>query len=90
MEEWSPNSRVIAVTSDTLNGPYSYSYEVLSTFHHNPTVVKASDGTWLMYVIGKNVEEVIDCRDGKRTTLRVRVSKYNTSYFKLAFWSLEI
>lgn len=54
--QWSPNSQVIRATSKTLFGPYQKQEVVLEPFHHNPTLTRASDGTWLLYVIGRHVE----------------------------------
>ena len=54
--QWSPNSRVIRASSQKLSGPYTFVQEVLKPFHHNPTVMRAHDGTYLLFVIGRDVE----------------------------------
>lgn len=61
-----PNSRVIRAESDEAEGPYQFAEEILPLFHHNPTVTRAADGTWLMFVIGRAVDSssVVDCRRG--------------------------
>lgn len=56
ISKWSPNSRIIRATSTTgPEGPYTYSDTVVTPFAHNPKVVRAPDGTWLMYTIGTPV-----------------------------------
>eukprot|EP00039_Didymoeca_costata_P004845 m.76552 g.76552 ORF g.76552 m.76552 type:complete len:395 (-) comp12563_c0_seq6:24-1208(-) len=58
ISHWSPNSHVIHATSSTGPlGPYSKVGEAVPAFAHNPKVVQAPDGTWLMYTIGTNVPQ---------------------------------
>ena len=53
---WQNNSLVIHAVSvsDTITGPYSVVEDelVLPPFHHNPSVQRAPDGTYLIYCIG--------------------------------------
>eukprot|EP00927_Polykrikos_kofoidii_P051277 TRINITY_DN45067_c0_g1_i1.p1 TRINITY_DN45067_c0_g1~~TRINITY_DN45067_c0_g1_i1.p1 ORF type:complete len:421 (-),score=51.22 TRINITY_DN45067_c0_g1_i1:198-1412(-) len=53
--QWSPNSQVVRATSAELMGPYERQEVVLPPFHHNPTLIRAADGTWLIYAIGREV-----------------------------------
>jgi hypothetical protein len=53
ISHWSPNSAIVHATSTTgPAGPYSRKDVVVVPFAHNPKVVRAPDGTWLMYTIG--------------------------------------
>ena len=56
IRHWSPNSRIVhTVSTSGPLGPYSFANEVVPAFAHNPKVLKAPDGTWLMYTIGVKV-----------------------------------
>lgn len=63
--QWSPNSQVIRATSESVWGPYVKQELVLPPFHHNPTITRANDGTWLLYTIGHDVapQTVQNCSD---------------------------
>lgn len=53
ISHWSPNSRIVRATSEQGPlGPYHFAAEAVGAFAHNPKVVRAPDGTWLMYTIG--------------------------------------
>ena len=73
IRHWSPNSRIIhAVSTSGPLGPYSFANEAVPAFAHNPKVLKAPDGTWLMYTIGVRLpkEKLFNCsahlnNDGK-------------------------
>jgi hypothetical protein len=53
ISRWSPNSAIVhAVSSVGPEGPYVRKAVAVPAFAHNPKVVQAPDGTWLMYTIG--------------------------------------
>lgn len=53
ISHWSPNSAIVhAVSSSGPLGPYERRGVAVKPFAHNPKVVRAPDGTWLMYTIG--------------------------------------
>jgi hypothetical protein len=59
------NSMVIRATSTEAAGPYVHQQVVLPTFHHNPTVVGPTpDGYFLIFSIGTDDAEQIDCEAG--------------------------
>ena len=51
---WQNNSLVVHAISDNITGPYTINEDelVLPPFHHNPSVQRAPDGTYLIYCIG--------------------------------------
>ena len=49
---WGTNSQVSRAVSDHPAGPYTKVEVLAEPFHHNPTIVKAPDGTLLMVSIG--------------------------------------
>lgn len=61
LEYWTPNSRIVRSTADTVDGPFVFVEEVLATFYTNPQIVTAADGTLLMYVIGQPCNKTADC-----------------------------
>jgi len=53
ISHWSPNSAIVhAVSTTGADGPYVKKDVAVPPFAHNPKVVQAPDGTWLMYTIG--------------------------------------
>ena len=53
ISHWSPNSAIVHATSTSgPAGPYTRKDVAVVPFAHNPKVVRAPDGTWLMYTIG--------------------------------------
>ena len=59
------NSMVVRATSASATGPYSHEEIVLPSFHHNPTVVGPTpDGYYLIFSIGTDDPEQIDCEGG--------------------------
>jgi len=64
ISNWSPNSAIVLAQSTTgPEGPYSRKKVLVAPFAHNPKVVKAPDGTWLMYTIGVHVgsSKLVNC-----------------------------
>lgn len=61
------NSEVIhAVSNAGPAGPFRYLDTALPPWHHNPQAVRAPDGTWLIYSIGRtNVSWALPCKDGR-------------------------
>jgi hypothetical protein len=59
------NSMVIRATAADAAGPYTHEEIVLPTFHHNPTAVGPTpDGYFLIFSIGTDDPEQIDCEAG--------------------------
>jgi hypothetical protein len=57
ISKWSPNSAIVHAVSVTgPTGPYARKDVAVPPFAHNPKVVQAPDGTWLMYTIGVPVD----------------------------------
>ena len=53
---WQNNSMVIHAVADSVVGPYTVTNDVvLPPFHHNPSVQRAPDGTYVLYCIGSAV-----------------------------------
>lgn len=72
VSKWSPNSAVIhAVSKNGAEGPYTRVQEVIPPFSHNPKVVQAPDGTWLMYTIGIPMKrgDLANCTKDRQKTL---------------------
>jgi hypothetical protein len=66
ISRWSPNSAIVLATSDRgAAGPYKRRKVVVPPFAHNPKVVRAPDGTWLMYTIGVKLppSELFNCTE---------------------------
>ena len=56
------NSMVIRATASDAAGPYTHQEVVLPMFHHNPTAVGPTpDGYFLIFSIGTDDPEPIDC-----------------------------
>lgn len=49
---WKTNSFVARSTAARVNGPYQFQEMVLPPFAHNPTIRRATDGTFVLYSIG--------------------------------------
>jgi hypothetical protein len=49
---WEANSRIVRASSDCADGMYRFEEEVKGAFSHEPTVVQAPNGTWLLFHIG--------------------------------------
>lgn len=49
IDSWTTNSRVIRATASHGEGPYTRQEEVWPTFAHEPNVVRAPTGEWVMY-----------------------------------------
>ena len=72
LDNWSPNSRIIATSSPTLSGPFEFEYEVIPSFHHNPSITRSADNSsFLMYMIGREVDpsELPDCSNNQTSTI---------------------
>lgn len=52
MNTWSTNSIIRHAVSATPAGPFARKEVVLPAFAHNPTAIRAPDGTYLIYHIG--------------------------------------
>ena len=66
INHWSPNSAVVHAVSNTgAAGPYTRQNTAVVPFAHNPKVVRAPDGTWLMYTIGVELpaSALFNCTD---------------------------
>lgn len=68
ISHWSPNSAIIhAISTTGADGPYSRKDVAVPPFAHNPKVVQAPDGTWLMYTIGVKLapSDLTNCSKSK-------------------------
>jgi hypothetical protein len=52
LKHWTTNSQVVSAVSDTAEGPYVRQNIALPPWAHNPEVIRAPDGTWIMYTLG--------------------------------------
>lgn len=71
ISHWSPNSAIVHATSTAgAAGPYVRRSTAVVPFAHNPKVVRAPDGTWLMYTIGVELppSALFNCTDDSRGT----------------------
>lgn len=68
LSTWLRNSECVRASSGSPLGPFSAEETVMGAFCHNPTVKRLSDGTFLMYYIGKGDQKISlydNCSDGK-------------------------
>lgn len=68
LNTWLRNSECVRVSSNSPLGPFSAEETVMGAFCHNPTVKRLSDGTFLLYYIGKGDQEIAlydNCADGQ-------------------------
>lgn len=61
MRTWSLNSQIVHATAASPLGPYQRREVVATPFAHNPTVVRAPDGTYVMYQIGCGAGHKPEC-----------------------------
>ena len=69
MKTWATNSIIRHAVSSAPAGPYIAQDTVMPPFSHNPTAVRAPDGTVLIYHIGcgtlnKGITPCLDCTNG--------------------------
>lgn len=67
LNSWTSNSQIAHATSASPEGPYTRRGLVAPPFAHNPTVMRAPDGTWVLYHIGcadGSPSQCTDCRGG--------------------------
>ena len=50
--QWQTNSQVAIAVSDTPEGPYTKESTAILPWAHNPQIVRAADGTYLIYTLG--------------------------------------
>jgi hypothetical protein len=53
LSTWLPGSHIIHATAPTPTGPFTLQDQVMPTFHHNPHITVAADGTYLLYFNGR-------------------------------------
>jgi hypothetical protein len=87
------NSEVIhAVSNAGPAGPFAYFDTALQPWHHNPQAVRAPDGTWLIYSIGRtNASWALPCRGGKPVgQARKQLPRVEVHYAKSPYgpWTL--
>ena len=65
---WTSNSIVALSRSLTgkVEGPYAFERAMLPHFAHNPTIRRAADGTFVVFMIGGWNTTAQDCRKGQR------------------------
>lgn len=67
LNSWQSNSAISHATSTSVEGPYQEESIIHPYFSHNPKVVRAPDGTYLVYHIGCGDEAYparTDCSNG--------------------------
>ena len=69
MQTWATNSIIRHAVAAHPEGPYTAAEVVMPPFAHNPTAIRAPDGTYLIYHIGcgtlnKGNKPCTDCADG--------------------------
>jgi len=52
LDAWTSNSQVLHGVGKSPMGPFQYADVPLPVYHHNPQVVRHTDGTWLLYALG--------------------------------------
>ena len=55
LSSWSTASYVVRAVASKPTGPFTAVQDVLPAFHHNPQVVRAPDGTFLLFTIGQTL-----------------------------------
>ena len=73
IDHWSPNSAIVHATSTSgAAGPYKRQSVAVIPFAHNPKVVRAPDGTWLMYTIGVQLpaSDLFNCSQEAGSAIR--------------------
>lgn len=63
MTTWTTNSLIRHAVSDHPQGPYEKKEIVMPPFAHNPTAIRAPDGTYLIYHIGCGTPIKTPCTD---------------------------
>lgn len=58
LTSWLTDSRIMHATSQTLEGPHTFQQEVVGVWSHNPTILKASDGTLLLLSVGHGSDPI--------------------------------
>eukprot|EP00039_Didymoeca_costata_P021969 m.345862 g.345862 ORF g.345862 m.345862 type:complete len:523 (-) comp27463_c0_seq1:96-1664(-) len=53
LSQWTSKSEIMHATADSPAGPFRAKEIVVSPFAHNPEVIRANDGTYLIFSIGK-------------------------------------
>lgn len=54
LTSWIPNSQVVHAVAETVDGPFKFREVLFDTFHHNPRLTRANDGTYLLFMIGQD------------------------------------
>eukprot|EP01051_Picozoa_sp_SAG22_P021187 SAG22_NODE_4576_length_1228_cov_1.532329_1_plen_146_part_00 len=55
LSSWGTASYIVRAVSSTPAGPFRAVQDVLPAFHHNPQLVRAADGTFLLFSIGQTL-----------------------------------
>eukprot|EP01084_Bolivina_argentea_P131551 232179_1 len=58
---WTSVSQIIRAESNNHLGPYKMKQVIFPTFAHNPQIIQANDGTYLLYYIGVPNGKNINC-----------------------------
>eukprot|EP01063_Lacrimia_lanifica_P028794 TRINITY_DN4273_c1_g1_i5.p1 TRINITY_DN4273_c1_g1~~TRINITY_DN4273_c1_g1_i5.p1 ORF type:complete len:430 (+),score=102.83 TRINITY_DN4273_c1_g1_i5:48-1337(+) len=70
LSTWQTNSQVALATSDSPTSQFTFTSVVVDPWAHNPEVLRAQDGTYVLYTLGEGVQwpwapkPVQDCRKG--------------------------
>jgi hypothetical protein len=65
LNAWRPNSAIGHATSKTPAGPYQFQSIIKSHFAHSPEIIRAADGSYLIYHVGAGVNDTAPCPDPK-------------------------
>ncbi len=69
LDHWAPNSAIIRATSVSPLGPFAFAETVFPAFAHNPQVVAAPEGGFLIFMIGNGLglDKPVDCTKRSET-----------------------
>jgi len=66
LKAWKKNSQVIHAVSDMATGPFRFLDIALPVWHHNPQIIRHTDGTYLIFSIGLSPEPIQEnCTKGE-------------------------
>ena len=54
LTSWIPNSQIVHAVAEAVDGPFAFREVLFDTFHHNPRLTRANDGSYLLFMIGQN------------------------------------
>jgi len=88
LTSWGGNSKIIHAVSSQVDGPYEKVGDAVGVWAHNPQVILAPDGTFLLYHIGRGTNNTSpqECSEHQGTTPNAMRSSFSkTSIPKFTF-----